>query len=171
MTRKGMNMEKAKSAWLRPAVLAALLGSGVAYAQQAIEHTTCRAGTITVLAQADKMIVWSLDHRGVTQASDASEPFHGATQRCIGVVANVEGKMSANGWCRNVDPKTGDWTLVEWTGSDKPGVGTWSFRYGSGKWKGVTGGGTYEPLGPTRPVDAGTYQNCVHIKGTMKLPG
>lgn len=97
--------------------------------------------------------------------------MNGFTQRCVGVVANVAGKRSANGWCRNVDPTSGDWTLVDWVGGDKPGSGTWSYRYGTGKWKGVTGGGTYTSLGQTRPVDAGTYQNCVHIEGSATVPG
>ena len=123
---------------------------------------------MTVLAKADNMIVWSLDHRGVTRSNDV---FDGFTQRCIGVVANLAGKISGNGWCRDVDPKTGDWTLVDWVASDKPGVGTYSFQYGTGKWKGITGSGTYEGAGQTRPVDEGTYQNCVRVKGTFTVPG
>ena len=144
---------------------------GTAHAQQAFDQTTCRAGTMTVLAKAEKMIVWSLDHRGVTQSIDAGKLFDGATQRCIGTVANIDGKVSANGWCRNVDLKTGDWNVIDWVASDKPGSGTFSFRYGTGKWQGITGGGTYEPAGQSRPVDDGTYQNCVRVKGTVKLPG
>jgi len=153
------------------AVGVALAAGGGAYADSAVDHVTCRAGTLSALAQADKLVVWQLDHRGVTRASDPSDPFEGFTQRCIGTISNIEGKLAASGWCRNVDPKTGDWTLARWTGSEKPGFGTWSIEYGSGKWKGLTGGGTYEPVGPTRPVDAGTYQNCVRVKGTMKMPG
>lgn len=148
---------------------AALLSSGTASAQVSYEHTTCRAGTVSVLAQADKMIVWTLDHKGVSIGDNANSPFHGFTQRCVGTVANIEGRAAANGWCKNVDPNSGEWTVVDWTAGDKPGHGTWSIRYGSGKWKGATGGGTYEPLGPTKPVEAGTYQNCVRVKGTLKM--
>jgi hypothetical protein len=61
--------------------------------------------------------------------------------------------------------------VADWANSGKPGHGTWNYRYGSGKFKGITGGGTYQSLGQTRPVEAGTYQNCVRVKGTMKLPG
>jgi hypothetical protein len=149
---------------------AAVLASGAAVAQHAVDHVTCRAGTLSALAQADKLVVWQLDHRGVTRAAEG-DPFDGFTQRCIGSVANVEGKLASNGWCRNVDPKTGDWTLVSWAGSDKPGAGTWAFQYGSGKWKGISGGGTYEVMGPTRPVEAGTYQNCARVRGEWKMPG
>lgn len=149
----------------------ALLGAGAAQAQQALDFVHCRAGTVSVLAQEEKTIFYAIDHRGVAQASDPKSPFHGLTQRCIGVIASIDGKSSGNGWCKNVDPQSGHWYVVDWTSSDKPGHGTWNFRYGSGKFKGVTGGGTYEPTGPTKPADPGTYQNCVRIKGTMKLPG
>lgn len=164
----GTNHLKSRS--LAAVASVALVASGAASAQQALDQVTCRAGTINVLAQADKLIVWQLDHRGVTR-SGPGDQFDGFTQRCIGNVAGIEGKIAANGWCRNVDPKTGDWTLVTWTGSDKPGHGTWEYQHGTGKWKGVTGGGTYEPLGPTKPVEPGTYQNCVRVKGTYRLPG
>jgi len=152
-------------------LLATMLGTGAAHAQQSFDQMTCRAGTMTVLAKAEDMIVWTLDHRGVTRSNEAGGPFDGSTQRCVGVVANISGKTSANGWCKNVGPKGEDWTLVDWANSDKPGAGTFSFRHGGGKWKGIAGSGTYEPLGQTAPADAGTYQNCVRVKGTMKVPG
>jgi hypothetical protein len=153
------------------ATAVAILGAGSAHAQDVIDSVWCRAGTVTVLAQEEKTIVWALDHRGVAQASDPKSPGNGATQRCVGVVASIDGKSSGNGWCKIVDPQSGHWYMLDWASSDKPGHGTWNLRYGSGKFKGVTGGGTYEPMGPTKPVDPGTYQNCSRAKGTMKLPG
>jgi len=164
-------MDKVTKSALRYALIAAALGAGAAQAQQPVDQTWCRSGTISVLAKEEKMIMWALDHRGVAQASDPSDPLNGATQRCIGVVAVIDGKSSGNGWCKINDPKSSDWWVVDWTATDKPGHGTWSYRYGSGKYKGVTGGGTYEPVGQTRPIEPGTYQNCARVKGTMKLPG
>lgn len=166
-------MKNAMIVSLSCAVLATLAAAGQASADQShpIDVTWCRAGTVTVLAQTEGVIVWALDHRGVAQSADVNDMFHGGTQRCVGVVANVVGKRSGNGWCKTVERKDGDWTIVDWTAGDKPGAGTWSYRFGVGKWKGVTGGGTYESLGQTRPVDAGTYQNCVRVKGTANFPG
>jgi hypothetical protein len=112
-----------------------------------------------------------LDHKGVAQGSDAKDPFHGSTQRCFGALANFDGTVSANGWCKQIHQQTGDWLVLDWVNASTPGKGTWTIRHGVGKWKGVTGGGTYESLGQTRPVEAGTYQNCIRVKGTMSLPG
>lgn len=162
-------MAKAMIASLSCTLFATLMST--AYAQQTYENTNCRAGTITVLAQADDMIVYALDQRGVNISAEPGNPFGDSAQRCIGMVASIGGKAIGNGWCRNVDPKTGDWYVVDWKASDKPGSGTYTFRYGTGKWKGVTGDGTYEFLAPTKPADPGTYQNCVHLKATVKVPG
>lgn len=152
-------------------LITTLLATGAARAQQAFDVTICRAGTVTVLAQADGLIVSAIDQRGVAVSTGAKSPFDGITQRCMGVVANIAGKASGSGWCRSVDPKSGDWYVVDWTSSDKPGFGTFAYRHGIGKWKGITGGGTYEPLEQTRPVDPGTYQNCNRSKGTFSIPG
>ena len=164
-------MKNANVVSLRCTALAALLASAAVHAQLATDHTTCRSGTVTVLAQADKMIVYSLDHRGVAQGSNSSDPYHGSTQRCVGVVASFDGKVSGSGWCKQVHPQTGDWLVLDWASSGMPGSGTYTLRHGTGKWKDVTGGGTYESLAPTRPVDAGTYQNCIRIKGNITIPG
>lgn len=153
------------------AALAALLGPTGAYAQTTTDHTTCRAGTLTVLAQDEKKIVLFLDHRGVAQGASAQDPFHASTQRCVGTIANFDGKVSASGWCKQVHPQTGDWLVLDWANSDKPGAGTYTLRHGTGKWKGISGSGTYESLGQTRPVEAGTYQNCVRIRGMVNIPG
>jgi hypothetical protein len=138
---------------------------------QSTDHTQCRAGTASVLAQDGKKIVMLLDHRGVGQSADAKDPFHGSTQRCIGVLANLDGNVTANGWCKQINPQTGDWLVLDWANGGKPGAGTWTVRHGVGKWQGVTGGGTYESLGATRPYEPGTYQNCVRVQGALKLPG
>lgn len=160
-----------RMAALEAATIAVLLSSGVAYAQVVTDHSQCRAGTASVLAQDEKNVVTLIDHRGINQAADPSDPFHGSTQRCFGVIANFGGKSSGNGWCKQVHPQTGDWAVLEWVNSSEPGKGTWTMRHGVGKWKGISGGGTYESLGRTRPVEAGTYQNCIRVKGTISLPG
>lgn len=156
---------------IRATTIAVLLGSGGAYAQQTTDHTSCRAGTASVLAQDEKKVVMLLDHRGVGQGRDSTDPFHGSTQRCFGVLANFDGTVSANGWCKQIHRESGDWLVLDWVNSGLPGGGTWTIRHGTGKWKGATGGGTYESLGQTRPVEAGTYQNCIRVKGKMSLPG
>lgn len=151
-------------------VCAMVAAATATHAQQSFDHTACRAGSVTVLAQSEGLMVSSIDHRGVVRGNQPNDPFDGNTQRCIGYLVSVDGKAGGSGWCKNVDAKTGDWFMTEWTTEGK-GAGGFAFRYGTGKFKGIAGNGTYEPTGMTRPVEPGTYQNCVRIKGTATFAG
>ena len=158
---------------MKPAIGASiLLGvglyAGAATAQQSFSNLTCRAGTVSTLAKGEDILASSIDQRGVNIPEGG--PFDNYTQRCIGSLAVLRGKPTGGGFCRNVDPANGDFTLVEWTSGDKPGMGTFKFLGGTGKWKGITGGGDYGTVAPTRPVDDGTYQNCVRVKGKFSVP-
>lgn len=165
-------MKRSTKLMLGSAAAVSLLSIGTTQAQQeaAVDTVWCRSGTVTVVAKDEKMVVWALDHLGVAQAADPKDVFHNATQRCVGTVAMFDGKVTANGWCKSIFAKTGDWALVDWKNDEQPGKGTWTYRHGTGAFKGVTGGGTYQSLGQTRPMEAGTYQNCVRVKGTRKMP-
>ena len=144
--------------------------AGGAAAQQAYSSIVCRAGTVTPLAKGDDMVSFAIDHRGIVVAEGDNSPFANHTQRCMGSVAILRGVSKGSGYCRNVDPASGDFVLVEWNADGKPGTGTFRYVYGTGKWKGITGGGEYVPVAATRPVDAGTYQNCIRTKGTYAVP-
>jgi hypothetical protein len=153
----------------------ALLGTGLyaapAVAQQAYTTLECRAGTVNALSRTDDMMIFAIEHRGVQQSNHESKLFHNWSQRCVGTVATIAGKRSGEGWCRNIEPASGDAVIIRWLSDEqKAGAGTFRIVNGTGKWKGVTGGGTYEPSGAFRPVDDGTYQSCISVKGTALVP-
>ena len=165
-------MRRSTILMLTSAVAASLLsGTTQAQKESAVDSVWCRSGTASVVAKDDKMTVWAIDHYGVAQTSDPKDLFNNATQRCVGTIAMFDGKVQASGWCRTVFAKAGDWVLVDWKNDDKPGSGTWSYRHGTGSLKGITGGGTYHSLGQTRPMETGTYQNCVRVQGKWQVPG
>ena len=151
-------------------VLGTCVYAGSATAQQAFSALVCRAGTITGLAKAQDLVVFGLDQRGIILAEDAAKTFDNATQRCVGAIAVIRGTSSGGGFCRSVDPTTGDTTISEWTSAAKPGSGTFKYLSGTGKWSGITGGGDYHTAAVTRPIDDGTYQNCVRVKGSISVP-
>ena len=146
------------------------LYAAAATAQQAFTNTVCRAGTTSVLAKADNVFIYSVDQQGVSRDETEGKHFDNWTQRCIGSVGVFGGKQTGSGYCKSVDPASGDLTMIDWATTDKPGVGTWRFVSGTGKWKGISGAGTYTSFAPNRPTQEGTYQNCVTVKGTYLLP-
>ena len=107
---------------------------------------------------------------GIVLAQGDNKDFDNQTQHCVGAVAIIRGVSKGSGYCRNVDAATGDLVLVEWEANGKPGTGTFRYVYGTGKWKGITGRGEYQPAAATRPVAAGTYQNCIRTKATYTVP-
>lgn len=147
------------------------LASSAAIGQTGTDQMWCRSGILKMLAQDEKKVVLLTENHGVVHGGDAKDWFFGSTHRCIGTFANFDGVTSGHGWCKQVSAQTGDWLVLDWMASGEPGKGTWSYRHGTGKWKGISGGGTYETVAQTRPVEAGTYQNCIRVKGNVSLPG
>ena len=87
------------------------------------------------------------DHyKGVMLANDAAPPFHLAAHDCLGsMVSNASGApLQINGVCDGID-KDGD---VFWMWFHDLGeTHSWSFMGGTGKYDGITGGGTTKVLG------------------------
>lgn len=110
------------------------LYTALAVAQQPFATIDCRAGTVFVLAKAENVVVYTIDHKGIARSQHESKLFDNWTQRCVGGIAVIDGKTTGNGWCKNIDPASGDITVIAWT-SEKPGVGTFRYVYGTGNGK------------------------------------
>jgi len=82
---------------------------------------------------------------GTMVATQPDNPLHMNTQDCDGTtVLSADGKTSKGaGYCVNVD-KAGDAAWIWWR-SDLNG-GTWGWIDGTGKFKGVEGGGTWKVM-------------------------
>jgi hypothetical protein len=48
--------------------------------------------------------------------------------------------------------------------------GRWEFLHGTGKWKGIKGGGTNRDVAESKPITPGTFQSCDSATGTFTLP-
>lgn len=72
---------------------------------------------------------------GIIRNEKDGGPFDKSFIRCIGVEAMVAGQFWDNGTCTETD-KDGDKIFITY------GVGTFTYIGGTGKYKGITGGGT-----------------------------
>jgi len=77
--------------------------------------------------------------------------------------------------CLGFDMKSvrGFWQTIQNHSFD--GVGgakplPWEYIYGTGKWKGVKGGGTVKAITRGKPIAEGTFQMCIEVSGTYELP-
>ena len=94
--------------------------------------------------------------------------FENNTAHCVAYNRIMQGKVTDMGSCRWTDPE-GDTFIGEYVDApDKPGA--WTFLSGTGKWKGISGGGTYQPVAMGKPAADGSMGFCTLITGKYTLP-
>jgi hypothetical protein len=153
---------------LTAAVLAPFLLISIAQAEEPYDLTMCMSGETSMLLASKELVLLSYQGNGMTMSNHANKKFHGMSYRCIGTNKIVNGVRQQVGYCKYMDAD-GDLIVGEGTRNGKEG--SWKFLYGTGKWKGITGGG---PIGVNvasgKPISEGTFQVCQRAKGTFTLP-
>ncbi len=155
--------------WIGVAVLLGIVMCvTVVQAAEPFDFTSCRSATIDVLAKTDEANVRSHVWNGIDISNHENKLFDNWTHRCMGVAADVRGKRIRHGFCKYMDPD-GDFMLLEWPGAESKPF-TWYFLAGTGKWKGITGGGDYKISQRGKPIQQGTFQFCIRVTVTYELP-
>ncbi|MGA2792868.1 MAG: hypothetical protein ABSE69_04940 [Roseiarcus sp.] len=131
--------------------------------------TVCGQSKDTVLYSEPDLTVSLWEFNGVVPAEAAFKgPLQNATAHCMAYHRVLQGKFSATTACLWTDP-SGDTFIGETVDvPDKPGV--WTFLSGTGKWKGISGGGTYTVTAAGKPAADGTMGICFSPSGKWKLP-
>jgi hypothetical protein len=126
------------------ALAASLLASAAAsaFAADFPKSGSTKATGYLTAAITDQLDGWDADWQpenyvltGIIRNETDGGPFDKSFLRCIGVEAMVAGKYWDNGTCTETDTD-GDKIFITY------GVGTFTFVGGTGKYKGITGGGT-----------------------------
>lgn len=135
-------------------------------AQQSIDMITCASGTTTIIASSEEWTIMSMENRGINMDNLASKIFDNMTFHSAALFKIESGKMTAIFYAKYMDP-SGDFFVVEVSqiGPERD----WKFLYGTGKWKGVTGGGKAIMITKAKPISPGTSQYCLKITGTYEL--
>ncbi len=131
--------------------------------------TFCSHSKTTMLQANPDVTAFNLESWGIQTPDSAFKPWANATNHCAGNMVVVQGKSAARGEClwTDADGDTFIGTFVDEPG--KPG-GVWTFLGGTGKWKGVTGGGTYQYVSSSKPRPDGTGEGCASHSGKYMLP-
>lgn len=136
-------------------------------AQESFESTSCVSGTANVIYMSDEIMLSSADMKGMVRSDSNSEFLNDVSEWCVGLFSKVGDKISQRGSCKYVYPN-GDINLIEWDG--EANGGNLKFIFGTGKWEGIKGEGTWNIIKRANSVAPGTFQNCRKIKGTYELP-
>ena len=129
--------------------------------------TNCWAGTSNAIMHSKAHIALSYTLTGTARSNVAGGPFDKLSFQCVGVVRVMQGTATGDSICEYVDAD-GDKVLGRGTRTGNPG-GEWTFINGTGKYAGITGGGTNKYLGRFPTVRKGHFQACNRATGTYKL--
>jgi hypothetical protein len=138
-----------------------------AYADESYNITSCWSGDVTMLSASKELVIFGYDLKGVSRSNDQSTAFDNWSLQIVGTVKIESGKYSSRYYGKYMSPE-GDIIIGE--GGRDGDKGTWKFIGGTGKWKGITGGGTNKIVPNIKPIKKGTTQGCSIATGTFQLP-
>lgn len=146
-----------------------ILFTPIVWAQQEIPYdiTNCASSTITMISASEELTVFFIESKGITVSNHPSKAFDNSTYHCGGVTRVMKGKVSFLSYCKFLDPD-GDMVVGESVGESPEGK--WTFLQGTGKYKGITGGGKNWSVTRGKPITPGTSQGCLKAVGTYKIP-
>lgn len=137
--------------------------------EKPINIVSCRSGTTTLLTADKELVVLGFELKGIDQDLRPDKIFQNYTHSCVGTIRMMGGEQTSKGYCKYMAPD-GDFFIVSFDGPGGVKPTPWDYIYGTGKWKGVKGGGTVKNITMGKPIVAGTFQSCIEVSGTYELP-
>jgi hypothetical protein len=137
--------------------------------KQTYDVDVCVSMDISTLVQSKEMTIFSMEAKGIMRSNSKNKVFDNCTQDTKGVVM-IEGKnRTIYAYMKYLDPK-GDYVIFRYTQNPGEKAATTTILAGTGKYKGITGGGKAVRITRGKPVAPGTVQFCNNHKGTFTVP-
>jgi hypothetical protein len=138
-------------------------------AEQVYDITPCVAATVNLLVQSPEITISAVDAKGIIRSNSESKIFNNCTVHVQGVQVIEGTKRSSYSHMKYLDPD-GDYVIFRFILNPGETTATTTILAGTGKWKGITGGGKVTTITQGRPVAEGTFQFCNDHKGKFTLP-
>jgi len=143
--------------------LAAFMAASAAFAAQAAETaysgTFCGHTKTTMLQANSDATVFQFESWNIQTPDSGFKPWENASNHCIAYYRITQGKATAIGSCLWTD-SDGDTFIGELSQApDRANV--WTFLAGTGKWKGITGGGTWQRVAAGKNGADGSGAGCI----------
>ena len=144
----------------------------VAQAQQPIDITDSVFAKITVLSESKELTTMSSEVWGMVTSNNENKIFENLTSHCVAVRKFVAGKQMKSLTYTKFMDSDGDFFIVEAIrdGSETGPESKWAFLEGTGKWKGIKGGGKGWFTARGKEITPGTFHGRVRMTGTYELP-
>lgn len=152
---------------LSVAIALVLFTHGASAEEMSYDFVACTHSKHTLLEANSDIVALGLELWG-SVASSTTKMFENATTHCAGYIRLIAGKPVGKGICK--------WTLVSGDTAvgefehPQNGEAAWTWLSGTGKLKGIAGGGTFRELSSTKPAAPGTSQGCRRDWGKLNVP-
>jgi hypothetical protein len=138
-------------------------------AEQVYDVDVCVSMDLSPLVQSKEITILTFDAKGIMRSNIESKVFDNWTVHVVGVMV-IEGKNRTYlSYMKYLAPD-GDYVIFQLTRNPGEQASTTTLLAGTGKWKGITGGGKAVQIAKGIPVVKGTFQFCNNHKGTFKVP-
>ena len=138
--------------------------------RQEFEYIKCAAETWNFVHSSPEVGIGSCDAKSIIQSTHESKLFDNWTGHMVYVLKRVDGKISWNGFSKEMGPD-GEFIIWEFHGDSESGISTTTKAvYGTGKWKGVKDERKQKPITTGKPIAQGTRQFCEKSVGWIELP-
>jgi hypothetical protein len=151
------------------AAVALAMGAGTAFAAD-VEYggTWCGHSAAKALIAGPELTILSTETWAIeTPGTSKPEVLENAAVHCVGYIRILQGKSTSTSACHFTNAAGDTLTGEAVSEPDKPG--RWTFLGGTGKWKGIQGGGTYKIVSRGKP-EKGASALCLTHSGTYSVP-
>jgi hypothetical protein len=146
--------------------------SSVSLAQstdQTYDVDACVSMDMSGLVRSQEITILSFDGKGIMRSNSESKMFDNCTVHTMGVSVFERENQTVHCYMKYLDPE-GDYVIFLYTVNPGEKAATTKLLYGTGKYKGITGGGKAVRIAGGKPVVEGTSQFCNNHKGIFTIP-
>jgi hypothetical protein len=141
----------------------------VAHSQQTFDITDSFFAKFTMLSESKELVIMSTETWGINTSNNENKALDNMTSHGMGVREFVNGKPQKSLSYTKFMDNDGDFFFVE-TIRGETVEGTCTLFGGTGKWKGIKGGGKTWITTQVKPQTPGTSQGRSRMTGTFELP-
>ena len=138
-------------------------------AEQVYDVDACVSMDLSALVRSQEITILNWGGMGIMRSNNESKVFDNCTIHTVGVM-EIEGKnITVYGFLKYLAPD-GDFVIFRYTSNPGEQAATTTLLSGTGKWKGITGGGKAKRITRGKPVAPDTTQLCNNHKGKFTVP-
>ena len=143
-----------------------------AQAQQSIDITDSVFAKIIVLSESKELLIMSSEVWGMVASNNENKIFENLTSHCVAIRKFVADKQMKSLTYTKFMDSDGDFFVVETVGDalEIGPEGKWVFWEGTGKWKGIKGGGKAWFTARGKAITSDTFHGRVRMTGTFEMP-